>query len=90
MKIEKTIALLDTTFIQEVEDETILLDTLTEEYFTLNESASLFYSVLLEESNLDKAVDILESQIEISRKIIQIDLLQFVNALKDKELINFI
>ena len=87
MTLEKNITLLDTVFLQEVDDETILLDTTTEEYFSLNEIGTIFYQLFKEEPNLSKVLKILEEEFEVPLEQLKGDLLAFVEALEKKGLV---
>lgn len=90
MTLQSNVKILDRVFLQEVDDETILLDSKTEEYFSLNEIAGIFYNLLKQESSLVKIVDILTKEFDIPKKQIEFDLLNFVTALDKKRLIEVI
>lgn len=87
MTLDVDVVLLDTVFLQEVDDETILLDTNTQEYFSLNEVGGVFYQAMKYETNLMKIVEMLSEHFEVEYKKIEIDLLVFVKALKEKGLL---
>jgi len=88
MQTYKNVILLDTVFLQEVDDETILLDTKTEEYFSLNEVGNIFYHMLKEEPSLEKAVVVLAEHFEVTQDQIEKDLMVFVKALEEKGLVS--
>ena len=46
MTLESKVKINENVFLQEVDDETILLDSETQEYFSLNEVGTLFYHLL--------------------------------------------
>ncbi len=87
MTLESTVILLDTVFLQEVDDEIILLETNSEEYFSLNQVGGIFYQVLQEESNLLKALKMLEEHFEVPQAEIEKDFLTFLEDLEKKGLI---
>lgn len=88
MQTYKNVILLDTVFLQEVDDETILLDTKTEEYFSLNEVGNIFYHMLKEEPSLEKAAVVLAEHFEVTQDQIEKDLMVFVKALEEKGLVS--
>ena len=87
MTIESNVTLLDSVFLQEVDNETILLDINTEEYFSLNEIAGVFYQLLKEESSLAKVLEELKECFEVPQEQLKTDLIAFVKALKEKGLV---
>ena len=78
----------DSVFLQEVDSETILLDSETEEYFSLDEIGAIFYQMLKEEPNFKKAATELAEHFKTDEKIIEMDLANFVKNLMDKKLLN--
>lgn len=87
MTLDKNVAILDTVFLQEVDNETILLDIKTEEYFSLNEIGGMFYQLLKVESNLKKVLEELMEHFEVPAEQLEKDLLTFVSALEEKGLV---
>ena len=87
MNLESKIVLLDTVFLQEVDEETILLDTDTQEYFSLDEIGSMFYHFLEEEQNLKIIIKDLSEHFMTEEKIIENDLFNFLKALEEKGLV---
>jgi hypothetical protein len=87
MTLQTNVTLLDTVFLQEVDDEIILLETESEEYFSLNETGGIFYDVLKDETNLGKVMEELKECFEISEEQLQKDLFAFVEALEQKGLV---
>lgn len=86
MLIKHNINIIDTVFLQEVDEETILLDTSTEEYFSLNEVGNIFYHMLKEEPSLEKSSEVLAEHFQRPLEEIQKDLLAFAKALEAKGL----
>lgn len=87
MNLKTKVTLLDTVFVQEVDEEMILLDTNTQHYFSLDEIGAIFYHFLEEEENLEIIVKELSEHFLKDEKVIENDLLQFLEALKEKGLV---
>jgi hypothetical protein len=87
MDLQTNVTLLESVFLQEVDDEIILLETKSEEYFSLNETGGIFYEVLKDEANLGKVVEELKDCFEVSQEQLQADLFAFVEALEKKGLV---
>ena len=90
MNLESKVVLLDTVFVQEVDEETILLDTSTQEYFSLDEVGTIFYHFLEEEQDLKVIVKELAKHFSTKESTIEIDLLAFLKALEEKGLVDFL
>ena len=52
MNIKSKVILSNNVFAQEIDDETIILDAITQEYFSLNEIGKVIWSLLSENKNL--------------------------------------
>ena len=87
MNIKSKVALLETVFVQEVDEETILLDTQTQEYFSLDEVGSMFYHFLEEEQDLQVIVEELAVHFAKPESTIGEDLFNFLEALEEKGLV---
>jgi len=90
MNLESKVVLLETVFVQEVDEETILLDTSTQEYFSLDEIGSIFYHFLEEEQDLNVIVQELSEHFSANELTIERDLLVFLKALEEKGLVKII
>jgi len=90
MDLDKNVKLLDTVFLQEVDDETILLDTETQEYFSLNKVGGVFYQAMKHETNLLKIVEMLSEHFEVAHKEIERDLTTFIKTLEEKGLLKLL
>ncbi|MEA1914901.1 MAG: PqqD family protein [Campylobacterota bacterium] len=88
MTLDTKIIFIDTVFLQEVDDETIILDTLTQEYFSLNEVGGIFWQVLQEAPQLTDAYTLLKESFDVPALRLEEDLLAFVDALVQKKLIS--
>ena len=76
-----------TVFIQEIEDEIILLDTITQEYFSLNEVGKNIIDLISENLTKDEMVEELSNIYEVDRIQIEKDLINFAKLLEEKGLI---
>lgn len=63
-----------TVFIQEIDDEIILLDTITQEYFSLNEVGKNIIDLISENLTKDEMVEELSNIYEVDRIQIEKDL----------------
>jgi len=90
MNLESKVVLLETVFVQEVDEETILLDTNTQEYFSLDEIGTIFYHFLEEEQDLKIIVKELSEHFSTNESTIEKDLLVFLKALQEKGLVKII
>jgi len=87
MNLESKVVLLESVFVQEVDEETILLDTSTQEYFSLDEVGTIFYHFLEEEQDLKVIVKELTEHFSTQQETIERDLLVFLKALEEKGLV---
>lgn len=76
-----------TVFIQEIDDEVILLDTTTQEYFSLNEVGKNIIDLISENLTKDEMVEELSNIYEVDRIQIEKDLINFAKLLEEKGLI---
>lgn len=70
-----------TVFIQEIDDEIILLDTITQEYFSLNEVGKNIIDLISENLTKDEMVEELSNIYEVDRIQIEKDLINFAKLL---------
>ena len=76
-----------TVFIQEIDDEIILLDTITQEYFSLNEVGKNIIDLISENLTKDQIVEELSNIYEVDKIQIEKDLINFAKLLEEKGLI---
>ena len=76
-----------TVFIQEIDDEVILLDTTTQEYFSLNEVGKNIIDLISENLTKDQIVEELSNIYEVDKIQIEKDLTNFAKALEENGLI---
>ncbi len=76
-----------TVFIQEIDEEVILLDTQTQEYFSLNGVGKIILSLISENLSHDEIVNELSNIYEVDKIQIEKDLVNFIKVLEEKGLI---
>ena len=87
MNLNTKISIPNTLFSQEVDDETIVLDTNTQEYFNFSSFGKVIWDMLLEGSALQEIFDELNEFLEIDEKKLENDILTFVSSLEERNLI---
>lgn len=87
MNLNTKISIPNTLFSQEVDDETIVLDTNTQEYFNFSSFGKVIWDMLLEGSTLQEIFDELNEFLEIDEKKLENDILTFVSSLEERNLI---
>jgi hypothetical protein len=87
MNIKSKVTLSKNVFLQEIDDETIILDSTTQEYFSLNEIGKVIWSLLEGNKNLEEIKAEMLDMYEVPQEQIEKDLLNFIQALEQKGLI---
>ena len=87
MNIKSKITLSKNVFAQEIDDETIILDSVTQEYFSINEIGKVIWSLIEEKKNLEEIKAEMLDMYEVPEEQIEKDLLNFIQALEQKRLI---
>ena len=88
MNIKSKITLSKNVFAQEIDDETIILDSVTQEYFSINEIGKVIWSLLSENKNLEEIKAQMLEMYEVPEEQLEKDLLNFLQALAKKGLIS--
>ena len=88
MNIKSKVILSNNVFAQEIDDETIILDAITQEYFSLNEIGKVIWSLLSENKNLEEIKVQMLEMYEVPEEQLEKDLLNFFQALAKKGLIS--
>ncbi len=76
-----------TVFIQEVDDEVIILDTNTQEYFSINEVGKDIWEHISKNTPKDKLIEELSTKYEVPKEQLEVDIQNFCEALEQKGLI---
>ncbi len=87
MTLNTKIIIPETLFLQEVDDETILLDSITNEYFSINEIGALIWETLEEKKDLNSVKEEIISNYEVDEKQVENDILNFIQEVANKGLI---
>ncbi len=87
MNLNKKVTFADTVFAQEVDDEIVILDTISEEYFGLDEMAAVIWQDLSKSGSLQKVHDEMIEVYEVDAVQLEKDICHFVQELVDTELI---
>jgi hypothetical protein len=88
MNIRSKITLSKNVFAQEIDEETIILDSETQEYFSLNEIGKVIWSLLERNKQLEEIKAEMLDMYEVPADQIEKDLLNFIQALGAKRLIS--
>ena len=88
MNIKSKVILSNNVFAQEIDDETIILDAITQEYFSLNEVGKVIWSLLSQNKNLEEIKVQMLEMYEVPEEQLEKDLLNFLQALAKKGLIS--
>lgn len=89
MDYSKRIAVADTVFSQMVDDEIVLLDMASENYFGLDSVATDIWQLLQDGKTLQETVDALRNMYEVDLDVLKKDLETFVETLINKKLASF-
>ena len=87
MNIKSKITLSKNVFAQEIDEETIILDSETQEYFSINEIGKVIWSLIEEKKNLEEIKAEMLDMYEVPEEQLEKDLLNFLQALEQKGLI---
>ncbi len=87
MTLDTKINIPETLFLQKVDDETILLDSNTNEYFSINETGTLIWETLEEKKDLNSVKEEIISNYEVDEKQVEKDILNFIQEVVNKGLI---
>ncbi|MHC3994488.1 PqqD family protein [Thiomicrolovo sp. ZZH C-3] len=86
MDYSKRIAVADTVFSQMVDDEIVLLDMESENYFGLDSVATDIWKLLQDGKTFQETVDSLHNMYEVDLNVLKKDLETFVDTLINKKL----
>jgi len=71
----------------EIAGESVLLSTENDHYFTLNESGTRMYTVLIEQGSIEGALVVLQEEYEVEESVLRRDLIALVEQLRHAHLI---
>jgi ornithine carbamoyltransferase len=87
MNLNKKIIFPDTVFAQKVDDEMVLLDMNSENYFGLDGVGTAIWQAMQENETLKDVLEVLLEQYEVEKEVLKKDLFIFVERLKESGLI---
>jgi hypothetical protein len=87
MDLNLKVTFLDTIFAQKIDDEMILLDTNSKNYFALDKMGSIIWHTMREHEKLSDVYNILLQQYEVEPEVLRDDLVNFVKNLDSSGLV---
>lgn len=87
MTLETNYTIPSTVMLQIVDDETLLFNSATELFFTLNEVGSVMWEVMSENSTLRAVYDELIEVYDVPSEQLEADIIVFATVLKEQELL---
>ena len=87
MDLNQKITFADTVFAQEVDDEMVILDMESENYFGLDEVGTSIWQAMQEHGTLQDVFDALLEQYDVEPEILEKDLSDFVEKLLESGLV---
>ena len=87
MDLKQEIIFSESVFAQEVDGEMVLLDMNSENYFGLDEVGSAIWQAMQEKEKLQDVYDVMIEQYEVAPDVLENDLLEFAEKLRDSGLI---
>lgn len=87
MNINSKITLPSSVFIQEIDDEIIILDSLTKEYFAINEIGKVIWNLMSQSKKLEDIKTEMLELYEVEENQLENDILNFIKTLEEKGLI---
>lgn len=76
--------------LQKIDEDTVLLNGRTREFFTLNDSAAEFWDVIQSETHLQRVFEKLLAQYDVPEEMLDNDLASFVTVLQEKGLLEIV
>jgi uncharacterized protein (UPF0332 family) len=89
MTLESSITISDTLFVQEVDDEIVILDTNTQEYFNLTGVGKVIWNLFEDTKSLKEVHAKMLERFDIESDTLEYDLLNFIKELETKKLITY-
>lgn len=87
MDLNQKITFADTVFAQEVDDEMVILDMESENYFGLDEVGTSIWQAMQEHGTLQDVFDALLEQYDVEPEVLEKDLSDFVEKLLESGLV---
>ena len=90
MTLQDTISIPDTLFAQIVDEEMVILDSISQEYFGLDETGAVIWQHLNEHGSLQKTYDAMREMYEVDEKQLEADICRFVQELVGAGLVEIV
>ena len=87
MTLQNTITIPETLFAQVVDEEMVILDSISQEYFGLDETGAVIWQYLNEHGSLQKTYDAMREMYEVDEKQLEADICRFIQELVDAGLV---
>ena len=87
MTLQNSINIPDTLFAQVVDEEMVILDSISQEYFGLDKTGAVIWQHLNEHGSLQKTYDAMHEVYEVEDEQLEIDICRFVQELVDAGLV---
>jgi len=87
MNLKQKVKFEETVFTQEIDEEMVLLDMNSENYFGLDEVGTSIWKALQHTSVLSEVLDILLEEYDVSRDVLLSDLEVFISELEKNTLV---
>ena len=89
MTMDSKYKIADNILIEKVDDELLILNGMTQQYFTLDKIGEVFWELLNEKSDLKEVHQELTQLFDVEAKQLEKDLLNFSAQLEANEMIRF-
>jgi len=86
MELDQKVIFAESVFAQLVDDEMVLLDMESENYFGLDEVGTSIWNAMQENETLEEVFKVLLEQYDVGEEMLKNDLLNFVKKLVDNGL----
>ena len=87
MTLQETISIPDTLFSQVVDEEMVILDTVSQEYFGLDEIGAMIWQYLSKSGSLQDVYEAMYAVYEVDSEQLEVDICRFVQELVDAGLV---
>ena len=87
MTLNDSVKIGSTLFVQQVDNEIVILDTKSEEYFGLDAMGAVMWEELSQSGSLQKVFDVVSETYEVDDSQLEADIIRFVVSLADAGLV---
>jgi hypothetical protein len=90
MTLKEKLVVKDTVFTQEIDDELVILDMESENYFGLDETGTAIWQAVKEKESLKEVLELLLEQYDVDKEVLKQDLFDFVKELIENGLVEVV